>query len=90
MTLDQAAVAAARRARLPAAPDDLPGESFSFLQDLEFDPQMSGPSRRREFPRYRRGQATRRREGRGMEMNGSRQIAASREVVWAALNDAGC
>ena len=39
VTLDQAAVDAARRARLPAAPDDLPGESFSFLQDLEFDPQ---------------------------------------------------
>ena len=39
VSLDRAAVDAARRARLPGAPDDLPGESFGFLQDLEFEPQ---------------------------------------------------
>jgi hypothetical protein len=39
VSLDRAAVDAARRARLPEAPDNLPGESFGFLQDLEFEPQ---------------------------------------------------
>lgn len=36
-SLDRAALEAARRARFPAAPDDLPGESFAFVQELEFE-----------------------------------------------------
>ncbi len=36
-SLDRAAVEAARRARLAAAPDDLPGASFAFLQDVPFE-----------------------------------------------------
>ena len=36
VTLDRAALEAAQRARFPAAPDDLPGASFAFMQDLEF------------------------------------------------------
>ena len=36
-SLDRAALAAAERARFPAAPDGLPGASFAFMQDLEFE-----------------------------------------------------
>jgi len=36
VSLDRAALDAAGRARFPAAPDDLPGESFAFMQDIEF------------------------------------------------------
>ncbi|HET9068479.1 MAG TPA: TonB family protein, partial [Amaricoccus sp.] len=36
-SLDRAALEAARRARFPAAPDALPGASFAFMQDLEFE-----------------------------------------------------
>jgi protein TonB len=36
-SLDRAALEAARRARFPAAPEDLPGATFAFMQDLEFE-----------------------------------------------------
>ncbi|HET9067711.1 MAG TPA: TonB family protein [Amaricoccus sp.] len=36
-SLDRAALEAARRARFPAAPEALPGASFAFMQDLEFE-----------------------------------------------------
>lgn len=39
VSLDLAALDAAKRARFPAAPDDLPGASFTFLQDVFFEPR---------------------------------------------------
>lgn len=36
-SLDRAALDAVRRAKLPAAPDDLPGASFAFTQSLRFE-----------------------------------------------------
>jgi protein TonB len=36
-SLDRAALEAARRARFPPAPEALPGASFAFMQDLEFE-----------------------------------------------------
>ena len=39
VSLDLAALDAAGKARFPAAPDDLPGASFTFLQDVFFEPR---------------------------------------------------